>query len=294
MHSTRSNLTLQHNWQFEAIGTLWQIDTDRPISESTRHKITTYIEKFDAEYSRFRDDSTVGEMARHAGDYTFSSGSKKLLDFYKQLYNVTDGAVTPMAGDALVALGYDMQYSFIPKERPSIPDWDTVMKWEGVTARVTQPVVFDVGAAGKGFLIDQVGIILNDSAYTRYIIDGSGDILHHGTVEQAIGLEDPRDPTRVIGVASVTNKSICASATNRRQWGQDLHHIIDARSGQPTKEIIATWVVADSAMIADGLATTLFFCEPTVLREIADFQYVRMNDQGIVEYSRGFVGELFI
>ena len=64
---------------------------------------------------------------------------------------------------------------------------------------------------------------------------------------QRIGLEHPFDPRRAIGVWEVTDAALCASATNRRAWGDGLHHVLDARTGQPVRTIAATWAVA-----ADG------------------------------------------
>ena len=61
----------------------------------------------------------------------------------------------------------------------------------------------------------------------------------------------------------------------------------------PTKDIIATWVIADEAMIADGLATALFFVDAKKLNKQYDFEYVRMYANGSVEYSKYFAEKLY-
>ena len=43
-----------------------------------------------------------------------------------------------------------------------------------------------------------------------------------------------------------------SSATNRRAWGNGLHHVIDATTGLPTRNVIATWAIAETALEADG------------------------------------------
>jgi thiamine biosynthesis lipoprotein len=58
----------------------------------------------------------------------------------------------------------------------------------------------------------------------------------------------------VIGVVDLVNRALCASAVNRRTWGEGLHHVIDGRTRKPTTEVVATWVIADDAATADGLA----------------------------------------
>jgi hypothetical protein len=68
-----------------------------------------------------------------------------------------------------------------------------------------------------------------------------------------VALEHLRDPDLVIGVTRVANQALCASAANRRTWGAGLHHILDARTGIPVRDTIASWVVADNTVLADGL-----------------------------------------
>ncbi|HEV7952266.1 MAG TPA: hypothetical protein VGO98_02725, partial [Candidatus Saccharimonadales bacterium] len=62
----------------------------------------------------------------------------------------------------------------------------------------------------------------------------------------------------------------------------------------PERDIIATWAIAKGAMISDGLATALFFTDPEKLAQSFAFQYVRIHQNGSVDYSSNFDGELFL
>lgn len=280
---------LRHSWQFQAIGTEWSIETAEPLGE-LQDEITKRIEIFDRTYSRFRDDSLVAQVSRSAGEYHFPSDVLQMIELYRSLYNATDGAMTPLVGSALVESGYDKDYSFKPGRIHDISAWDDVMKWHGAAVDMKVPVVLDFGAAGKGYLVDIVADLLNKNGHDIYVIDASGDVCVRG-MSQTIGLEHPDDPSRVVGVATVSNVSLCASATNRRVWGE-WHHVINARTAKSVDTIVATWVVADSTMIADGIATALFFVDPDKLSQW-NFEYVRMDKHGRIDKSAGFVGELF-
>jgi thiamine biosynthesis lipoprotein len=155
------------------------------------------------------------------------------------------------------------------------------------------PLVIDVGAAGKGYLVDIVSRLLHDVGHTTSVADAGGDDRHTGEPGIRVGLEHPDNPRQVIGVANLHNRALCASAPNRRAWGDGLHHILDARTGRPVHHVVATWVVADQTAIADGLATALFLTEPGRLRTDFNFSYVRMFAAGRVEHSPNFDGELF-
>ena len=108
-----------------------------------------------------------------------------------------------------------------------------------------------------------------------------------------MGLEHPFDPTRVVGVVELHGNALCVSAVNRRAWGDGLHHNHDARTGTPARGELATWVIADNAMLADGIATALFLTDPPRLNDTYRFAFVRMSTNGI-EASPGFDGELFV
>lgn len=281
-------------WQFEAIGTAWQIDTASPLSTETRDAITARIESFDAAWSRFRDDSLVSQIARSAGTWELPDEADHLLEFYDELYELTDGAVNPLIGRTLSDLGYDADYSLAQAELiADVPNWDSVSRTRSKLT-TTKPLTIDVGAAGKGLLVDLVSSILRQHT-NQFTVDASGDLYHNGTTSIRVALEHPADPTRALGVVDLEPEdALCGSATNRRAWGDGLHHVLDGRTGRPTNDIIATWVVvARSCMVADGLATALFLVEPDQLVPPFIYEFVRMHADGRVEWSPEFPGEVF-
>lgn len=284
---------LKHKYAFNAFGTQWQIDSESELSEEIIRAVQKRISLFDKTYSRFRSDSLVSEVSIKAGTYAFPSDSVKLFQFYRILYKLTDGKVTPLIGSLISQAGYDASYSFKKQALQNVPEWDDVMKWDKNVLTTSMPVLLDVGAAGKGYAVDEIAAILDKYSISEYVVDASGDLRHKGMSKNKVGLEHPFDTTKVIGVVEVENKSMCASASNRRVWGEGMHHILDPIELSPTKEVVATWVVADEAMIADGLATALFFTEPSVLKKKFVFDFVRMKADGSVEFSSLFEGKLF-
>lgn len=222
----------------------------------------------------------------------FPPDAVDLFTLYEKLYRATDAAVTPLVGAALESLGYDRAYTLRPSATPApVPAWDDAFAWDGRALTTMRPVTVDVGAAGKGYLVDILGALLREAGHTHYLVDGSGDLLHAGADAARIALEHPLDASKAIGVATIRNRALCASASNRRAWA-GMHHIIDPATGLPTRNVIAAWAIADTALVADGLATALFFVSADRLRGVADFQYVRMFSNGRIEHD--FEGELFV
>jgi thiamine biosynthesis lipoprotein len=280
-------------WRFEAIGTSWRIDTREPLQASAVAAVAERIDRFDRDWSRFRSDSLVSRIAASPGRYVLSPDAPALLDFYRELYRATSGRVSPLVGRTLESLGYDAAYRLRASDDIApVPAWDDAFAWDGEALTTARPVLLDVGAAGKGYLVDLVSDLLTEHGILEHIVDASGDLRARG-VPMRIALEHPLNPQKAVGVAELTEGAFCASATNRRAWGGGLHHVLDAAIGLPVRGVLATWVLAPTALVADGLATALFLDpEPEfVTREALGF--ARMFDDGRVDASAHFPGELF-
>jgi thiamine biosynthesis lipoprotein len=284
-------------WDFDAIGTRWQIETPQALDDGVRTHIEQRIADFDAVYSRFRSDSLITRIATEpGGTFCFPPDAGALFDLYDRLAALTDGAVDPLVGHRLAELGYDSDYTLRPSRSaaPERLNWTSDVVRAGTTVTTRGPVLIDVGAAGKGYLVDLVTALLHEAGVPRFVIDAGGDLRRRGPGTIRVGLEDPRDPRRVIGVARLGEQALAASAVNRRVWGDGLHHVLDARTGRPAQRVTATWVIAGTAAEADGLATALFFTPAHRLAEAFTFTSVRLFADGRAETSPGFDGELFL
>lgn len=284
-----------HSFSFEAIGTHWQIDIfNESFSADLQASILRRIDEFDKIYSRFRDDSTVMAMSYNAGEYVLPDDAQKLLSLYKKLYDITNGLFTPLIGNVLSDAGYDSSYSFQEKQLRKVPVWEDVMQYEYPVLSMKQPAIIDVGAGGKGYLVDIIADLLISHGVDSFLINAGGDIVHRDADNKKvrIGLEDPADSKKVVGIADIGNQSICGSATNRRKWGR-FHHVMNPNTLSSPEHIIALWVVAETGLLADALATCLFFTSPEVLLRDFQFEYAIIHSDFKLEKSPTFPAEFF-
>lgn len=285
---------MTEQWRFDAIGTGWEIETVEPLPPAVRAEVAKLVGDFDRTWSRFRDDSLVSRLARAGGDAPLPPDGAAMLDAYRELSDATDGAVNPLVGDALARRGYDAGYSF--EDRGAVPapaDWAGRLAWDADRLHLVAPATIDVGAVGKGRLVDLVFQLIGSRVAGDLVVDASGDLRVRGGPVR-IGLEHPYDARRAIGVFEVTDAALCASATNRRAWGDGLHHVLDARTGAPVRRIAATWALADDALHADAAATALFFDAGPELAHRWGVDWVRMTTDGRVEYSPGRKADLLV
>ncbi len=279
-------------WRFDAIGVPWEIVADGAIPVSARHDVAATIDEFDRFWSRFRADSTVSRLAQVGGDTLAPAHAAVLLAVYAELDTATDGAINPLVARSLAALGYPMIDTALPGPVPASDSWRDHVILDDDRVRIDQGALLDVGACGKGLLVDLVTDVLRVHGVTAVTVDASGD-LRVSDREERIALEHPFDLTRAIGVATVRDQALCASAINRRVWGDGLHHVIDARTGLPVRTIAATWAIAPDALHADAAASALFFDGGPALAHDWGVDWVRMRTDGTVEHAPASRIEVF-
>lgn len=283
-------------FNFEAIGTSWVIDifeSSKPKNRIILKKIREEINEFDLIFSRFRTDSLVSKMAGQTGNYRIPKKYLPILELYLNLYRKTRGALTPLIGNVLEDAGYDASYSLKPKTIRPILNWEESLEFNLPNIKIKKPVTLDFGAGGKGFLVDIIGKLLEDSEFFSYCIDAGGDILFKTEDEKPIkvGLENPNNTSQVIGAVEIINQSICGSAGNRRKW-LEFHHIFNPQTLKPVDDILSVWVIAKSALLADTLSTCLFLTDPALLKEF-HFEYLILFPDYSIKTSDNFSAQIY-
>jgi len=285
---------------FEAIGTHWQIDIldYSPFFNEANffEVIKNRVEEFEQIYSRFRENSWLRQITGKAGEYYLPVETKKIFDLYFEFYQLTGGIFTPLIAETLIDAGYDEKYSLKAKEVIKKPKKIVeVLDYNFPKLVIKEKTILDFGACGKGYIIDLVAQILQDENIFSFCIDAGGDIFYQnrGKEKMPIGLENPHDFSEVIGVAKILNQSICSSSGSRRKWG-NFTHLINPKTLESPKEVIATWVIADTAILADALATSLHMVDKRVFLEKYKFEYVIMYADNTVDKSVNFPGEIFL
>lgn len=283
------------------MGTVWKISLYETIQDNVALGLEDacgkLLDGFDRLYSRFKDDSLVSHIAKTPGMYEVPKDFTAILSIYKKVYKLSHKKFTPCIGGLLEDVGYDKEYSLQKKDTfREVPDFDNVVIIDDTHIKTQQKVLLDVGAVGKGYCVDLVTQYLREIGYKHFLVDGSGDVFYEGeTSSIRVGLEHPGDTTKVIGVIDMKRGAMCSSATNRRAWGNYTHYIDPESKSSPT-DIVATWVIAETAAYADALSSLLFFVSP---EKIADdlpdvsFSFCIMNHENKIKKSQDFSATFF-
>lgn len=141
-------------------------------------------------------------------------------------------------------------------------------KKQRVGFRVPQ-VQIDLREIAKGYACDEVIKFLKAEGVQHALVNVGGTIGVFGNSPEGrpwrVGLRHPRDPTRTLKVISLVNEAVSTRGdyehffvVNSRRYA----HILNPRTGYPATESVTVSVIAPSALLADGIATTLFVLGP--------------------------------
>lgn len=289
----------KHVISFDSMGVPWRVLIwDNLSSDDAASLEQTCIDRcasFEQLYSRFKEDSLVSEIATQgAGQYDVPEDLVRMLRLYEDLYLCSNGLFTPLIGYTLEDLGYDANYSLSPREfirsTPSLPDVLTITSDTSIT--LSESVLIDIGALGKGFMVDLLFEALRSLGLSHFLVDGSGDIRYTGPEPVSAGLEDPDDPNAVIGTYSLSSGALAASGVNRRVW-RGTAHIIRPDAVSAPSPIYASWVHAETAVLADALATALFLAPPSAFLDHYSFSYCLLNRERRIKKSADFAADFF-
>lgn len=246
---------------FKGLGTYWECEVlfDIPVSKSegVRILIEQELVRFSNSYSRFEKDSLISRLNQKKALEYPPLELIEMLDFAREMFEVSEGYFNISVGGRLNALGYGGQelYAF------SDPNfWQKVIISEDKIVIPDQSVI-DFGGFGKGWLIDRFANIFRQNSINEFIVNGGGDLFVQSQQPIEIVLEHPLDPSKKIGQTWIKNGSLAASSTLKRAWVQNevLHnHIINPKDDKSMDgSIIGSFVKADRALIADAIATIL-------------------------------------
>lgn len=124
----------------------------------------------------------------------------------------------------------------------------------------------DLGGIAKGFASDRFMEIFQEYGIKSAFSNIGGNVSTLGNKPDSspwyVGIRHPR-LNDLLGAVAVTGKAVVTSGDYERYFldkeGRRFHHILNPITGYPAESgLISVTVVADSAMTADALSTTVF------------------------------------
>lgn len=222
------------------------------------------------------ETSDLYQLKENAGVRPVKVNEKTMEVLKKSMeYSVrTNGKFDITAGPLIDLWKIDPPNGYVPTEEElnqakSFIDYRKLIlnEEEGTAYLEDKGMIANLGAIAKGFIADQVKILLLEKGIKSAIINLGGNVLLVGGRPDGqdfrIGVQDP-DAARntYLGVIPATDQSLVSSGDYERYFEQDgvrYHHILDPDTGFPSDtEVRQVSIVSPESVDGDALSTTLF------------------------------------
>jgi thiamine biosynthesis lipoprotein len=262
--------------------------SDRSGLEALTGTAKGIFEGIDLALSTYKPDSEISRLNRAAGDgpVQVSPRTLQILRTSARYGELTGGAFEPTLGPLI------RKWGFSGGKAPSRPlDAEEVkaelervgmrhLKVEGATAFLELPgMSIDLGGIAKGFAVDLACDEILRRGARSFIVDLGGNLRcsgGNGGRPWRVGVRNPfRQASAdggLVGVLRLGDGAAVATSGNYEQFieigGERYTHIIDPRTGRPTKGMAGVTVVSPTATEADALSTALFVLGPDEGRKV--------------------------
>jgi FAD:protein FMN transferase len=234
-----------------------------PHAERRLDRAVAWLPAYESRFSRFLEHSELSRLNVSGRPFLASPALFRLVELALELARRSDGIFDPTILRRLEDAGYDRSFELLSSEPPrathrEVPGstWRDV-RLDRATRAITLPpgAGIDLGGIGKGFAVDRVAAMLG----TPSLVNCGGDVFAAGRPPDEdgwrVGVSDPSAPERDLMVLTVEDRGVATSSTMNRRWsvgGRQRHHLIDPRTGEPSKsDAVQVTVAAPTAVEAD-------------------------------------------
>jgi thiamine biosynthesis lipoprotein len=263
------------------------------------------LRRLDAMMSLYKDTSEITKVNLAAGKNPVKVSPEmiEIVERATEVSRLTGGVFDVTVGPLVVLWQMRLKEGKVPTDaeiarvRPLVNYNNIIIDKKASTLFLKKPgMIMDLGGV-KGYMTDRAADVVRKRGIQNAIIAVAGDIRVMGKREDGspwrIGVQHPREPGKVLAVLDLSDKYISTSGDYERYTiiqKKRYHHIIDPRTGKPSKGVISVTLVGDRGSLVDPLAKAPFILGPEKGLKIvnkAGAEAIIVDDQGKVYMTDG-------
>jgi len=261
----------------QLMGTDFEISVVAPTEEIGYINIdeaVSEIKRIEAMISSWDKNSETSEVNRNAGigPVRVSIELIELLERCIKISEISDGAFDVSYASMDMIWKYDGTMNHIPSETEIANSIKKIGYRKIILNKEAQTVFLEeegmkigFGAIGKGYAADKAKELLVSKGVRGGLVNAAGDLTTWGTRDTGekwmIGITNPLKKDQVFSWLPVVESSVATSGNYEKYIvykGKKYSHIIDPRTGYPTRGITSVSLFAKKAELCDALATAVF------------------------------------
>ncbi|TPW74194.1 FAD:protein FMN transferase [Schumannella soli] len=209
---------------FTTMGTVVSLRTDEPLADVVVDWVRETFDRFDAQFSLYRDDSEISRLA--AGDLRLGDTSDTFRRTYADALewrSATSGLFTPHRPDGVI----------------------------------------DLSGIVKAAAIADAGTILDTAVTGDWILNCGGDVLMRSSAPTAVGITDPHAPGRIATALTVAAPRRAVASSGSAERGEHIWGVATGIAQATVvaddivmADVLATAIVAGGTELLDTLTMT--------------------------------------
>jgi thiamine biosynthesis lipoprotein len=233
------------------------------------------VERIEAKYSRYRDDSLTTRINRAAGGapVAIDAETAALLAYAERCHAQSGGHFDLTSGVLRRAWDFRRQPPQLPAKKVladalALIGWAQV-EWSEDAIRLPRAgMEIDFGGIGKEYAADRMATILIEHGIAHGLVNLGGDVRAIGSQPNGapwrVGIRHPREDGRTVASVELVDGAIATSGDYERFFeigGRRYCHILDPRSGMPVQHWQSVSVVAPLCVVAGSCSTIAMLME---------------------------------
>ena len=302
----RQHLVEQHLLEFGTIIKITMITDDLTHAEQLLNEIERRLHQQHQQWHAWEDsDLTRFNAALEQNSRAEVPASlAPLIELSRDYYDASGGLFNPALGKLIGAYGFhgsatDLgKVAEIKRDIPGMDDLTIV----GHSATSSNPhLSIDLGGIAKGYALGLIRTYLDENGIADYIVNAGGDMALAGSRfgrPWRIGIQNPFAPGVIASMEIDGRHNLFTSGNYERRYRQGefrAHHIIDPRSGEPSRGRSSATVLSSDPVRADVAATALMIDGSRELASSLGIEdFIVISEAKEIMLSRSLAGKIKI
>lgn len=303
---------------FDTVTTIIGYEKDKEKFDSVSKEIKELLSEYHSLY-------TIYNSYEENNLYTVNSSANKtvtvdekiidLLNFSKQMYNLTNGKTNVAMGSVLSIWHRYRNDGLDDTVNAKVPPRDMLLEAaehtdiNNIVIDAANNTVLlndaqmslDVGAVAKGYAVEKVADYLKSKGISGYLLNVGGNIRAIGKradgTNWKVGIENPDTESKeeYIRYLEIADMSVVTSGNYQRFYtvdGINYHHLIDPDTLNPSEKYNSVSVVCEDSGIADALSTALFLMDYDeglkLINSVSSAEAMWVFTDGTIKETDGF------
>ncbi len=241
---------------------------DHELAKSLGTIVSTEAWRIEDKYSRYIDGNIISKLNASNGQWlTIDTETKRLIDFAKQCYELSEGLFDITSGSLRTIWDFKSKDIRIPSESEIAQALKNIgfnkIIFRDNSIKLLPEMEIDLGGIGKEYAVDMCTQKVAQQTNSPFLINFGGDLFANKPIDDkpwSVGLENPQNSSEAIQMVDLYQGAIATSGVMKRNIklnNKIYGHILNPKTAWPILNPPQAVSVHASSCTDAGILSTL-------------------------------------